>query len=615
MSTAFPRHSVMDMSTTSGAAGDRTGTPERRPGTTESPYPRRWAALAVLACGLGLVVLDGTIVGVSMPTIIRELGLDLAGAQWVTSLYAVVFAAFLLTAGRIGDFAGRRRLFLVGVALFTVGSVMAALATGGGSLIGARVIQGLGGAAILPSTLSTVNVVFRGRERAAAFGVWGAVMAGAAAIGPLAGGLLTENIGWESIFWVNVPIGVALIVAGLAVVPETSARDDDSSADDTAHRAAAHPTDDDCGNGDVGGDDGLDDNNAGNAGNAETEDDTTLLRIRRFDLAGFVLSAVGFGTLVFGIIEGPKIGFFTQIRPFSIGPLDWPANFPSAAGIALVIAALSLTAFVFVEKSRSRADAPVLLELGMFRYPTFSWGNATALMVAIGEFALVFVLPLYLISAVGLSTVVTGVILAGMALGAFLSGAMARHLAARIGAPGVVLLGLGLEVFGALQLAAEERPEQPLWLVVVALTIYGLGLGLASAQLTSLVLGDIPESLSGQASATQSTIRQVGSALGAALAGAMLTVGIRTNAGDLPPSVAHFAEPLSDSAGGLLNALRAQGAPADIIAPLSKLFADATRLSLFSAVAALTIGFVCALMVRRSHAESDAEAPTDAPVK
>lgn len=614
MSTAFPRHSVMDMSTTSGAAGDRTGTPERRPGTTESPYPRRWAALAVLACGLGLVVLDGTIVGVSMPTIIRELGLDLAGAQWVTSLYAVVFAAFLLTAGRIGDFAGRRRLFLVGVALFTVGSVMAALATGGGSLIGARVIQGLGGAAILPSTLSTVNVVFRGRERAAAFGVWGAVMAGAAAIGPLAGGLLTENIGWESVFWVNVPIGVALIVAGLAVVPETSARDDDSSADDTAHRAAAHPTDDDCGNGDVGGDDGLDDNNAGNAGNAETEDDTTLLRIRRFDLAGFVLSAVGFGTLVFGIIEGPKIGFFTQIRPFSIGPLDWPANFPSAAGIALVIATVSLTAFVFVEKSRSRADAPVLLELGMFRYPTFSWGNATALMVAIGEFALVFVLPLYLISAVGLSTVVTGVILAGMALGAFLSGAMARHLAARIGAPGVVLLGLGLEVFGALQLAAEERPEQPLWLVVVALTIYGLGLGLASAQLTSLVLGDIPESLSGQASATQSTIRQVGSALGAALAGAMLTVGIRTNAGDLPPSVAHFAEPLSDSAGGLLNALRAQGAPTDIIAPLSKLFADATRLSLFSAVAALTIGFVCALMVRRSHAESDAEAPTDAPV-
>ena len=604
----------MGMSTTSGAAGDRTGTPERRPGTTESPYPRRWAALAVLACGLGLVVLDGTIVGVSMPTIIRELGLDLAGAQWVTSLYAVVFAAFLLTAGRIGDFAGRRRLFLVGVALFTVGSVMAALATGGGSLIGARVIQGLGGAAILPSTLSTVNVVFRGRERAAAFGVWGAVMAGAAAIGPLAGGLLTENIGWESIFWVNVPIGVALIVAGLAVVPETSARDDDSSADDTAHRAAAHPTDDDCGNGDVGGDDGLDDNNAGNAGNAETEDDTTLLRIRRFDLAGFVLSAVGFGTLVFGIIEGPKIGFFTQIRPFSIGPLDWPANFPSAAGIALVIAAVSLTAFVFVEKSRSRADAPVLLELGMFRYPTFSWGNATALMVAIGEFALVFVLPLYLISAVGLSTVVTGVILAGMALGAFLSGAMARHLAARIGAPGVVLLGLGLEVFGALQLAAEERPEQPLWLVVVALTIYGLGLGLASAQLTSLVLGDIPESLSGQASATQSTIRQVGSALGAALAGAMLTVGIRTNAGDLPSSVAHFAEPLSDSAGGLLNALRAQGAPADIIAPLSKLFADATRLSLFSAVAALTIGFICALMVRRSHAESDAEAPTDAPV-
>lgn len=384
------------------------------------------------------------------------------------------------------------------------------------------------------------------------------------------------------------------------MVPETPARDDDSSADDTAHSAAARPIDDDRGAGDVDGEDG---------------DGTTLPRTRQFDLAGFVLSAVGFGTLLFGIIEGPKIGFFTQIRPFAIGPLAWPTNLPSAAGIALVIAAVSLTAFVFVEKSRSRADAPVLLELGMFRYPTFSWGDATALMVAVGEFALVFVLPLYLISAVGLSTVVTGVILAGMALGAFLSGAMARHLAARIGAPGVVLLGLGLEVFGALQLAAEERPEQPLWLVVVALTIYGLGLGLASAQLTSLVLGDIPESLSGQASATQSTIRQVGSTLGAALAGAMLTVGIRTNAGDLPPSVAHFADRCRIRRANCSTRCVPRAPSAGIIAPLSKLFADATRLSLFSAVAALTIGFVCALMVRRSHAETGSEAPTNAPAK
>ncbi len=542
------------MSTTSGSGDHPAAHRSGRADDAAANHPRRWAALGVLAAGLGMVVLDGTIVGVSMPTIIREVGLDLAGAQWVTSLYSVVFAAFLLTAGRIGDLFGRRKLFLAGLALFAAGSVMAALSTGGGALIGARVVQGLGGAAILPSTLSTVNVVFRGKERAAAFGVWGAVMAGAAAIGPLAGGLLTENIGWESIFWVNVPIAAILFAASLAVVPDTGA----------------------------GG------------------------RSPQFDRAGFFLSSLGFGTLVFGIIEGPKIGFWSQIRPFSIGPLDWPAALPSAAGIALFVGAVALIAFVAVESSRAKADAPVLLELDMFRYPTFSWGNATALLVAVGEFALVFVLPLYLISAVGLSTVVTGLILAGMAFGAFLSGAMARHLAARIGAPGVVLLGLGLEVFGALQLAAEERPEQPLWLIVVALVIYGLGLGLASAQLTSLVLGDIPDALSGQASATQSTIRQVGSALGAALAGAMLTVGIRTYSGNLPADAAPFADPLTESAGGLLPMLRAQGTPDETVAALSQLFADATRLSLFATVAALAIGFLCAFMVRRSAEESSA---------
>lgn len=538
------------------------------PGTVDAdhvPDPRRWPALAVLAVGLGMVVLDGTIVGVSMPTIIRELSLDLGDAQWITSLYAVVFAAFLLTAGRLGDRLGRRTLFLAGLALFTAGSIIAAMSTAGATLIGARVVQGLGGAAILPSTLSTVNVLFRGRERAAAFGVWGAVMAGAAAIGPLAGGLLTEHIGWESVFWVNVPIGAALFVAALLLVPNSNARGIHSSLADgnvPAHRTAP-------------------------------------------DLAGFALSAVGFGALVFGIIEGPRIGFLDQVAPFSIGSVAWPESWPSAAGVALVAAAVAISVFIAVETSRSQRRAPVLVELSMFRSPTFSWGNATALTVAVGEFGLIFVLPLFLVSAVGLSPVATGLVLSAMAAGAFLAGASARHLAARIGAPGTVILGLGLEVAGALQLAAEERANQALWLVVLALLIYGLGLGLASAQLTSLILGDIPTHLSGQASATQSTIRQIGSALGAAISGAVLASGIRHYSADLPPDARELTGRLVDSAGGLLPMLRNQGADPDMINSLTTVFAEGTRLALFAATAALFIGFMCALMVRSSTRRAD----------
>jgi len=125
-----------------------------------------------------MIVLDGTIVGVALPDIITDIHLNLTDAQWVNSLYAVVLAALLLSTGRLADRWGRKRLFLIGVVVFVGGSVLAAAAASAGSLIGARAVQAVGAALIMPSTLSTVNAVFRGRHRAAAFGIWGAVISG-----------------------------------------------------------------------------------------------------------------------------------------------------------------------------------------------------------------------------------------------------------------------------------------------------------------------------------------------------------------------------------------------------------------------------------------------------
>ncbi len=170
---------------------------------TDRPTRSDWIGLWVLALALAMIVLDGTIVGVSLPVIISDLDLSLTEAQWVNSLYSVVFAGLLLTFGRLGDRFGRRRLMILGVAIFMLGSIMAALSGAGGLLIASRAVQGVGGALVLPSTLSTVNATFRGKDRAAAFGVWGAVMSGAAAIGPLLGGFLTKVAAWPWIFWVN----------------------------------------------------------------------------------------------------------------------------------------------------------------------------------------------------------------------------------------------------------------------------------------------------------------------------------------------------------------------------------------------------------------------------
>lgn len=505
---------------------------------TETAASRtRWWALLVLAGGLSLIVLDGTIVGVALPTIISDLHLDLAQAEWVSSLYSVVFAALLLGAGRLGDRLGRRHLFVAGVVVFVAGSLLAAAAHSGGALIAARAVQGIGGAFVLPTSLATVNAVFReGRERAAAFGVWGAVMAGMAAVGPLLGGWLTSRFSWPWIFWVNLPLGALIIAGALLVVPSTRS--------DRAERG--------------------------------------------FDLIGLALSAAGFGVVVYGLIGGVRWGLLLL-------------------GLAIV------AAFVAYERWRASRGVAVILGLGLFRLPTFAWGNLTAFAVAVGEFALVLVLPLYLVDVLGLGVMGAGWVLAAMALGAFASGAGARHLALRLTPPGVVVLGLVLELAGVIVTALVLGPATSPWLVAATLVVYGVGLGLASAQLTSTVLAGVPTASSGQGSATQSTVRQLGSALGTAVAGATLAAALRwllpaklAAAGVAGAQADGLVESTVSSVGGVIVAMRervaaGQGGPqgADVVQALSQGFAQASSVALAAAAVFLAAGLLGAIQVAR----------------
>jgi EmrB/QacA subfamily drug resistance transporter len=527
-----------------------------------APSRREWMGLAVLAAGLGMIVLDGTIVGVAMPDIIRDLTLDLTDAQWVSSLYAVLLAALLLSTGKLADRFGRKLLVLLGILVFVGGSVWAAASTTGGALISARAVQAVGAAFIMPSTLSTVNAVFRGRYRAAAFGVWGAVISGAAAIGPLVGGALTQYASWQWVFLVNLPLGAVVFALALWAVPET--------------RGAGFR--------------------------------------RGADVDGALLSAIGFGSLVFAVIEGPDLGWWTPKTDLVIAGWAWPASAPvSIVPVCLAVAAVALTLFVFWERHRERVQRDALLDLHLFSLRTFSWGNVTAAMVAVGEFAIIFVLPLYLTAALGLSIMQTGLVLAAMAFGAFASGAAARHLAARFGSPGTVLIGLALEVIGIVILAGIVAATTPGWVIALPLVLYGLGLGLASAQLTGTVLRDVPVEISGQGSATQSTVRQIGTALGTAFAGAALSVslaltlpGALTDAGITGPAASQLADATRTSAGTLISQLRAEGSASMLgaqtdaaVHALSAGFADATRWSLLLASVFLLLGLVGAAQLRR----------------
>jgi EmrB/QacA subfamily drug resistance transporter len=186
-----------------------------------TPENKKWWTLAAVSVGLFMIMLDNTVVNVALPSMQRSLHLSLADLEWVVAGYALTFAAFMLTGGKLADLLGRRLIFMVGLVVFTGASLACGLAPNGGFLIGARVVQGLGGALMNPATLSIIAATFAPRERGRAIGIWAGVSAMALAIGPLVGGLLTEHINWNWIFFINVPIGIIGLITAPMLISES----------------------------------------------------------------------------------------------------------------------------------------------------------------------------------------------------------------------------------------------------------------------------------------------------------------------------------------------------------------------------------------------------------
>ena len=430
-----------------------------------------------IALGVAMIIVDATIVNVAIPSMIRDIGLTTTDAEWVNSIYALVFASLLLTTGRLGDIVGRRKVFLIGTIVFVLASLVAAASHSADSvtvLIVGRLLQGLGGAMILPSSLSTVNAMYQGKDRAIAFAIWGSTIGGTAALGPLLGGWLTTSYGWWWAFLINLPLGLLIAFGLWRYVPETN---------DPAAR-------------------------------------------RGIDLPGMVASIIGLAALVFALIEGQRYGWWRPIEAFSAGGWTWPSSRVSPSGVAFLVFVAALVAFLVVEPRRARAGRIVLLDFDLFDIRSFRYGNVAALIVSLGEFGLLFTLPLFLQSVLGYSAFETGLVLLALAVGTFLAGPGAAQIATRFGGRTVVRLGLVLEVVGIVGIGAVVGVDTTGWTYVPWLVVYGLGVGFATAQLTGVVMADIPVEESGQGSAMQSTSRQIGAALGTAILGAVLVVSL-----------------------------------------------------------------------------------------
>ena len=552
--------------------------------TASSPLPAQappWGALWVMALGLAMIVLDSSIVNVSIPTIIDDIGINLTDAQWVTSLYNIVLAALLLPFGKLGDARGRKLVFQVGTVIFVASSVLAAASQGAGMLLGARVLQGIGGAMIMPNTLSTVSALFRGKYRAAAFGVWGAVMSSAAALGPLLGGVFTETLGWRWIFLVNLPLGIAVFVSAIFLVPQTGGNASVAGAADAARDARSHR---------VG-----------------------------VDIPGVVLSALTSALLVFGLIEGETYGWWKQTSTqLKLGGLSWNRDWLSPVPICLIAGALLMAAFIVFESARGKAGRPVMLDMTLFRIRTFSWGNLAAAAIAAGEFALVFMLPLYLINARGLNTLQAGAMLAVMGLGSIVAGAQAHVMAARLTPAGVIQLGLVIEII-AVALVAVLMPVglSVWWQLIPMSSMTGRpALPRADSKTMKAAIRSAPAIMqSGEGSATQSTVRQLGTAVGSAISGASLAMAVngtlpaRLESLGLPAKVGDgLAQAVSGSAGGVIGVFRNGDGPAarfgdeapKIADAMTSGFIEGGQWTLLVAGIMLFIGLLASAAVRRA---------------
>uniref|UniRef100_UPI0010412665 MFS transporter n=1 Tax=Actinomadura roseirufa TaxID=2094049 RepID=UPI0010412665 len=329
--------------------------------------------------------------------------------------------------------------------------------------------------------------------------------------------------------------------------------------------------------------------------------------LREIDWPGGALSALGLGALVFGLIEGQTYGWWAATRPFSLGVLDWPGTGLSPVPLALAAGAVLLAGLVALERSRAAAGRPVMLDLELFRVPNFRRGSLASSLINVGELGLLFVLPLFLLGVHGTSPLQISVAILPLAVGAFLSGGYAGRLAGRRGPHRVVQIGMVLEVAAVAALGLTVSATTTGFGLAPWMLLYGLGLGLTSAQLTNVSLADVPPARAGQASGTQSTARQVGAALGIAVIGTVFATSLghamadRLERTGLPPERrAEIARELRDSAGTYGRDLhRAPGMAAEAHAADASL-AVATRRGALTTAAVLALGLALSLRLRPS---------------
>jgi EmrB/QacA subfamily drug resistance transporter len=445
----------------------------------ENPDPRRWWALAVLAAAQLMIILDASIVNIALPSAQEDLGISNADRQWVVTAYTLSFGALLLLGGRIADYTGRKRTFLIGLVGFAVASAIGGLAPNQELLFAARALQGAFAALMAPAALSLVTVTFvEPKERAKAFGVWGALAGAGAAIGLLVGGVLTEYASWRWCLGVNVPVAMIVAAAAWPLVHESKAHGD-----------------------------------------------------TRYDIPGVLLATTGLFSLVFGFTEAARVK--NPDNPQDTSVQGWTA--PTTLTF-LALALVLLVAFVLWERRVRNPMLPLRVVLDRNRGGSY----LVFLLVGAGIFAMFLFLTYYFQVNLGYSPLKSGFAFLPFSIGVILTAGVVAQLLPRLGPKALMVPGLAIATIGMLLLTRIDADTAYWSHVLPAEILMSVGLACVFIPASSTALLGVGSHDAGVASAVLNTSQQIGGSLGTALlntlfAGAVtsyLTANV-TSPGDL----------------------------------------------------------------------------------
>ncbi len=433
-------------------------------------FVKKWASLFVMSLALAIIVIDTTLLNVSLETIVRELHTDLQSLQWVITAYALILTAFTITGGRLGDFFGRKKMFMLGAAIFATGSFIASISPNAGVLLlGEAIIEGIGAVLMMPATASLLVANFRGRDRAIAFGIWGGIAAASSAIGPILGGYLTTNFSWRWGFRINVFVA-ALLLIGSVLVKESH----------------------------------------------ETEEKPEL------DWGGIFLSAAGLLAIVYGIIESSTYGWFKAAAPFTAGSITLNLGGYSITPFAILIGVNLLGLFILWEQHRERIGRTPLVSLELFRNSQFTSGALTTAVLSLGQTGMFFTLPVFLQVVHGLDAFHTGLALLPMSMAVLVMAPASALLVKRIIPKYLIQLGLLADLVAVILIRQALTVSATVWNLAPGLILYGMGMGMVMAQVSNLTLSAVSVEEAGEASGVNNTLRQLGGSLGSAIMGAVL---------------------------------------------------------------------------------------------